>query len=209
MPNVWHLMLAVHQECPDCHAAVQAGGLYMGWLILSLFLALLLFWAVGARSRLTRLRTEVLRQWLMVDKVWLKWLMRFQRVVSARQMLGWSSEADDLQALQDASDALVEALAEAQSLDAQSLQMLLERHEKLMVCIDEVALRVPDTVRPHLLTAQVDIQQKLPAALLPYRMAVDQYNEACAQWPASWLVRTLRMRAALHLRIPVRTGSPT
>jgi len=34
----------------------------MAWLMLSGVLALMLFWAVGAHNRLTRLRTEVLRQ---------------------------------------------------------------------------------------------------------------------------------------------------
>ena len=43
----------------------------MGWLVLSLLLALVLFWAVGAHNRLTRLRAEVLRQWGIVDTVWL------------------------------------------------------------------------------------------------------------------------------------------
>ena len=183
----------------------------MAWLILSLCLALLLFWAVGAYNRLTRLRAQVLRQWGTVDTVWLKWLMRFQGAVSARQILAWSSEADDLQALQDASDALIEALAEArqQSLDEGSLAKLLVRHEALMHCIDEVAQRVPDTVRPHLLSAQQKILQNIPPALLPYHTAVEAYNQALSQAPARWLARGLRLREALLLPWPARgNGSP-
>ena len=174
----------------------------MAWLILSLCLALLLFWAVGAYNRLTRLRAQVLRQWGTVDTVWLKWLMRFQGAVSARQILAWSSEADDLQALQDASDALIEALAEArqQSLDEGSLAKLLVRHEALMHCIDEVAQRVPDTVRPHLQSAQTRILQNLPMALVPYHAAVAHYNRAVAQAPARWLARRVRLRPAMPLR---------
>lgn len=175
----------------------------MGWLILSLCCALLLFWAVGAYNRLTRLRAEVLRQWATVDTVWLKWLMRFQGAVSARQILAWSSEADDLQALQDASDALIEALAEArqQSLDEASLARLQARHEALMRCIDEVVQRVPDTLRPHLQSAQSRIQQNLPMALVPYHAAVVQYNAAVAQAPARWLAQRVRLRPALPLRV--------
>jgi LemA protein len=175
----------------------------MGWLVLSLLWALLLFWAVGAYNRLTRLRAEVLRQWGTVDTVWLKWLMRFQGAVSARQILAWSSEADDLQALQDASDALIEALAEArqQALDDESLGKLQARHEALMQCIDEVALRVPDTVRPHLQSAQVRILQNLPMAMVPYHAAVEQYNAAVAQAPARWLAQRVRLRPAQALRL--------
>jgi len=180
----------------------------MAWLIFGGVLALVLFWAVGAHNRLTRLRTEALRQWGTVDTIWLKWLMRFQAAVSARQILAWSSEADDLQALQDASEAMVEALADAmqQALDAGSMQKLLQRHEALMQCIDEVVLRVPDTVRPHLLSAQSRIQQNIPSALLPYHQAAENYNTALSQAPASWLAARLRMRPALVLRLPVRAN---
>lgn len=181
----------------------------MEWLILGVVLVLVLCWAVGAHNRLTRLRTEVLRQWSTVDTLWLKWLMRFQGAVSARQILAWSSEADDLQALQDASEALVEALADArqQTLDQDSLDKLLQRHEALMACIDEVALRVPDTMRPHLLSAQSKILQNIPPALLPYHLAVENYNTALVQAPASWLARRLRLRPALTVRLPLRGGT--
>ena len=180
----------------------------MAWLILGGALALTLFWAVGAYNRLTRLRSEVLRQWSTVDAVWLKWLMRFQAAISARQILAWSSELDDLQALQDASEAMVDALADAmqQALEAQSMQKLLQRHDALMQCIDEVAERVPDTVRPHLLSAQSRILQNIPLALLPYHLAVDNYNTALSQAPASWLARRIGMRPALTLRLPTRVG---
>lgn len=182
----------------------------MAWLIFGGVFALALFWAVGAHNRLVRLRTEVLRQWSTVDTVWLKWLMRFQAAISARQILAWSSEADDLQALQDASEAMVEALADAmqQALDRDSMQKLLQRHEALMRCIDEVVQRVPDTVRPHLLSAQSRILQNIPLALVPYHLAVDSYNTALSQAPASWLARRLRMRQALAVRLPPRAGAP-
>lgn len=177
----------------------------MGWLALGVLMALALFWAVGAYNRLMRLRSEVLRQWGTVDTLWLKWLMRFQGAISARQILAWASEADDLQALQDGSDALIESLAEArqQSLQEGSLQKLLDRHHDLMVCIDTVSQRVPDTVRPHLLSAQQKILQNIPPALLPYHSAVEAYNLALSQAPARWLARGLRLRAALLLQWPV------
>ena len=178
----------------------------MGWLALGVLLALVMFWAVGAYNRLMRLRSEMLRQWGTVDTVWLKWLMRFQGAISARQILAWSSEVDDLQSLQDGSDALIEALAEArqQSLDNGSLQKLVARHEALMDCIDAVALRVPDTVRPHLLSAQSKILQNIPLAMLPYHTAVDAYNQALMQAPTRWLAQGLRLRLAQPLQWPAR-----
>ena len=183
----------------------------MGWLALGVLLALVLFWAVGAYNRLMRLRAEVLRQWATVDTVWLKWLMRFQGAVSARQILAWASEADDLHALQEGSDALIEALAEVrqQSLDETSLQKLLQRHEALMDCIDVVALRVPETVRPHLLSAQAKILQNIPLALVSYHAAVQAYNLALAQAPVRWLAQGLRLRQALPLKWPTRNSRGT
>ncbi|MFM7026565.1 MAG: hypothetical protein ACKOWC_10990 [Limnohabitans sp.] len=180
----------------------------MASLVLGVVLAVALCWAVGAHNRLTRLRVEVLRQWGTVDTVWLKWLVRFQGAVSARQTLAWSSEADDLQALQDASEAMVEALAEArqQALDRGSLETLLQCHEALMQCIDDVAQRVPPAVRPHLLSAQTRILQNIPLALVPYHLAAENYNLALSQAPASWLARRLRLRPALFLRLPARAG---
>jgi LemA protein len=181
----------------------------MAWVIVSFLLALLLFWMVGAHNRIMRLRGEVARQWGIADVIWLKWLMRFQGAISARQILAWASEAQDLQALQDASDGLVEALAEAraQPLDAQVLQKVVEQHEALMACIDQVMLTAPDTVKPHLLSAQNKIVQTLPMTLAPYRLACEAYNEAIGQSPASWLARRLNLRPAVMLSFADRAVS--
>lgn len=181
----------------------------MAWVIVSFLLALLLFWMVGAHNRIVRLRGEVARQWGIADVIWLKWLMRFQGAISARQILAWASEAQDLQSLQDASDALVEALADAraQPLDGAALQKVVQQHEALMGCIDRVMLTAPDTVKPHLLSAQNKIVQSLPMSLAPYRLACGAYNEAIGQSPASWLARRLSMRPAVTLSFVDRTVS--
>lgn len=183
----------------------------MGWLALGVLLALMLFWAVGAYNRLMQLRGEVRRQWGIVDTVWLKWLMRFQGAISARQILAWASEADDLQALQEGSDALIDALAEArqQALDEFSLNRLLERHAALMDSIDAAVQRAPDTVRLHLLSAQEKVLQNIPPALVPYHTAIDAYNLALSQAPARWLAKGLRLQPALPLTWPVRAPRTT
>ncbi len=179
----------------------------MSWLIVSLVLALVLFWMVGAHNRMVRLRGDVVRQWGTVDVLWLKWLMRFQGAISARQILAWASEAEDLQSLQDASDGLIEALSDArqQTLDGLAMQKVVQQHEALMACIDRVMLTAPDTVRPHLQSAQNKIVQNLPLALAPYRQACAAYNEAIGQSPASWLARRLHLRPAVLLRFAERT----
>lgn len=178
----------------------------MAWLMVGLLLALLLFWVVGAHNRMVRLRGDVARQWGIVDVFWLKWLMRFQGAIAARQILAWASEAEDLQALQDASDGLVEALSDARSqpLDAPTLHKVVQQHEALMQCIDRVMRTAPDTVKPHLQSAQNKIVQSLPLALAPYHLACGIYNEAIAQSPASWLARRLGLRPALLLSVADR-----
>ena len=98
------------------------------------------------------------------------------------------------------------SMAREQALDEGSLGKLLARHEALMRCIDEVAQRVPDTVRPHLQSAQTRILQNLPMALLPYHAAMDQYNAAVAQAPARWLAARVGLRPALPLQLPARPG---
>ncbi len=179
----------------------------MAWLIVGLLLALFMFWTLGAHNRLVRLRGEVTHQWGTVDVFWLKWLMRFQGAISARQILAWASEAQDLQALQEASDALVEALADArsQSLNEVALQKVVGQHEALLSSIDRVMLTAPDTVKPDLLSAQNKIVQGLPIALSSYHLACDAYNQAINQSPARWLARRLGLRPALHLRFNGRT----
>jgi LemA protein len=183
----------------------------MVWLIVGLLMALFLFWTVGAHNRLVRLRGEVTRQWGAVDVFWLKWLMRFQGAIADRQTLAWASEAQDLQSLQEASDALVEALANArsQSLDEVALQKVVGQHEALLSSIDRVMLTAPETVKPRLLFAQNKIVQSLPGALSSYHLACDAYNQAIDQSPARWLARRLGLRHALHLRFADRTVSET
>ena len=89
-------------------------------------------------------------------------------------------------------------------VDEFSLNRLLERHAALMDSIDSAVQRAPDTVRPHLLSAQEKILQNIPPALVPYHTAVEAYNLALSQAPARWLANGLRLRPALALTWPVR-----
>jgi hypothetical protein len=87
------------------------------------------------------------------------------------------------------------------------MQKLLQRHEAMMQCIDDVAQRVPDTVRAHLLSAQSRILQNIPSAMVPYHQAAENYNTALAQAPASWLAARLGMQPVQVLRLPARMAT--
>jgi LemA protein len=106
----------------------------MGALILGLFLATAACWAVGAYKRLVRLRAEVLRQWGGVDAVWLRLLVRMQGGIAARQSMAGPDDAEDLRALQAASDDLLDALSQARllPLDTESQTQILIQHQKVL-----------------------------------------------------------------------------
>jgi LemA protein len=173
----------------------------MGALILGLLLALLVFWAVGAHNRLVRLRAEVVRQWSSVDAVWLRLLVRMQGGIAARQSLATPTGEDDLQALQSACDELLEALslARLQPLDGESQKQVQAQHQKVVAEIRRMLQTSNDAVKPDLDIALNRMRQTLPAALIPYHVAVAAYNDALAMQPASWLARRLKLQPAMRM----------
>ena len=80
------------------------------------------------------------------------------------------------------------------------------REEDRVRAADAVAQRVPETLRPHLLTAQSKILQSIPMALLSFHQAVEVYNEALSLAPTRWLARSLRLRPAPSVTLLGRTG---
>lgn len=175
----------------------------MGALIVGLVLAIALFWAVGAHNRLVRLRAEVVRQWSSVDAVWLRLLVRLQGGIAARQSMAMPSPegADDLQALQVACDDLLEALSMArlQPLDAESQKQVAAQHQKVVAEIRRMMQTGNETVKPDLEIALNRMRQTLPAALIPYHVAVAGYNEALTMRPASWLAKQLDLKPATRM----------
>lgn len=173
----------------------------MGVLIFGLLLAVGLCWAVGAHNRLMRLRADVLRQWSSVDAVWLRLLVRLQGGIAARQTLAPEQGAADLLALQATCDELLEALSQVrlQPLDGESQKLLAVQHQKLLAEI-RTQLQVENaSVRPDLDIALNRMRQTLPAALIPYHVAVVAYNDALAMRPASWLARQLNLKPAMRM----------
>lgn len=173
----------------------------MGALILGVSLALAVFWAVGAHNRLVRLRAEVVRQWSSVDAVWLRLLVRMQGGMAARQSLVTSADGEDLQALQCACDELLEALSQArlQPLDGESQRLVQTQHQKVVTEIRRLLQTSNDAVKPDLDIALNRMRQTLPAALIPYHVAVAAYNDALAMQPAAWLARRLNLQPAMRM----------
>lgn len=170
----------------------------METLVLGVLMAVTLFWAIGAHNRLVRLRSEVVRQWSSVDAVWLRLLVRMQGGIAARLA---QAGTDDLQDLQKASDDLLEALSQArlQPLDAESQKLVVAQHQKLVAEIRRILQTSNETVKPDLDIALSRMRQTLPAALIPYHVAVASYNDALNMRPASWLAKRLKLQAATRI----------
>ena len=173
----------------------------MGALVVGVVLALCLFWSVGAHNRLVRLRAEVVRQWSSVDAVWLRLLVRLQGGLAARQSLVGEVEAQELQPVQAASDQMLEALTQArmQPLDEAVLKLVISHHLQLVSEIRLLQQQAPEAIRPDLDIALNRMRQTLPAAMIPYHVAVGAYNDALDMRPASWLARRLNFRPAVRM----------
>ena len=179
----------------------------MGFLIFGALLALILFWAVGAHNRLMRLRSEVIRQWSSVDAVWLRLLVRLQGGIAARQTLVDDTVGQDLQALQTACDDMLEALTlvRLQPLDDGHQKLLIAQHLKLVGEIKALQQIAHLTIQPDLEIALNRMRQTLPAAMIPYNVAVSAFNEALGMRPASWLARRLNYKAVLRMDLTTST----
>ena len=173
----------------------------MGALMFCGVLALALFWSVGAHNRLVRLRAEVIRQWGSVDAVWLRLLVRLQGGLAARQTLLGEAGAPELQAVQMASDQMLEALLQArmQPLDEAVQKQVISQHLQLVSEIRLLQQEVHDALRPDLEIALNRMRQTLPAAMIPYHVAVSAYNDALNMRPASWLAKRLNFKPAMRM----------
>jgi len=176
-------------------------------LIFGVLMAVCLFWAVGAHNRLVRLRAEVVRQWGGVDAVWLRLLVRLQGGIAARQSLSQSGNGGEveLQTLQLACDELMEALLQArlQPLAADGQKQVLARHQKVVHEIRALLQKDNEAIKPDLEIALNRMRQTLPAALIPYHVAVASYNEALMMQPAAWLARRLGLQPATRMDLSV------
>ena len=173
----------------------------MGFLIFGALVLVTLFWSVGAHNRLVRLRSEVIRQWSSVDAVWLRLLVRLQGGLAARESLSKEADLKEIELLQAACEALLEALSQMR------LQPLVQNHQKLVISqhlklIAEIRLlqqTASAPIQPDLEIALSRMRQTLPAAVIPYHVAVGAYNDALSMRPASWLARRLNFKPAVRM----------
>lgn len=179
----------------------------MGFLMFGALLALILFWAVGAHNRLVRLRSEVIRQWSSVDAVWLRLLVRLQGGIAARQTLVSEADGQVLQKLQTACDVMLEALTlvRLQPLDEANQKLLIAQHLTLVAEIRDLQQTTHLAIQPDLEIALNRIRQTLPAAMIPYNVAVGAYNDALDMRPASWLARRLNYKAVQRVDLTAST----
>jgi LemA protein len=177
-------------------------------LIFGLLVALALFWVVGAHNRLVRLRSEVIRQWSSVDAVWLRLLVRLQGGIAARQSLATEEDLPSLQGLQTVCDDLLDALTQVrlQPLEGETQKLVVHQHQLLVAEVRRVLLIVSDAVKPDLDIALSRMRQTLPAAVIPYHVAVAAYNEALEMRPATWLARRLKFKPALRMDLSVASN---
>jgi LemA protein len=110
-------------------------------------------------------------------------------------------EALELQALQNASDKMLEALTQArmQPLDEAVQKQVISQH---LLLVSEIRLLQQQTnaaIRPDLDIALNRMRQTLPAAMIPYHVAVGAYNDALIMRPASWLARRLNFKPAVRM----------
>lgn len=176
-------------------------------LIFGILMATAVFWAVGAHNRLVRLRAEVVRQWDSVDAVWLRLLVRLQGGIAARQSLvaSLNDAESDLQPLQSACDELMEALLQArlQPLAVEGQKHVSALHQKVVFEIRALLQKDSEAIKADLEIALNRMRQTLPAALIPYHVAVVAYNDALAMQPAAWLARRLGFEAATKMDLSV------
>jgi LemA protein len=115
---------------------------------------------------------------------------------------------DELHSLQSACDELLEALSQArlQALDVESQKLVQMQHQKVVTEIRRLLQTENDAVKPDLEIALSRMRQTLPAALIPYHVAVLAYNEALAMRPASWLARRLKLQPAIRMDLSMGAG---
>lgn len=182
------------------------------WLWLSLLLALLLFWALGAHNRLVRLRARVTRAFAALDEQLVRQLVLTQGSLPDAMRDG-QADADAVvdavdaasaawQRLQAAGEqfAVTLAAARANPLHAPAIAALVLAHEALRTAWNGA---LADAVPADAVPSAERLQQRWMRVLLQalplrtaFNEAVQAYNHAIRQFPASLLAWVLGFRAA-------------
>ena len=178
--------------------------------ILWLLPALLLFWAIGAYSRLTRLRAAALRAFGALDACMARLIALAGEYHAARAALPEpdAPQADSSAALQAAATQFGASLAatRATPLDAGALAALAAGAHVLETAWQTALRQTPqgaDGSAPEALAPCIRQREQLAlesaAALAQFNAAVTRYNQGIAQFPANLLARLSGLKPARTL----------
>jgi LemA protein len=183
--------------------------MFSGWL--GLLGAILVFWALGAYNRLVRLRAQVAQQFGPLEAV----LMNYQELVhqavtaaaTAPQLWATSMApdmgTDHLTRLQVAASLSTVAMARMQShpLEADSIKALQDAASELqdawaaLIHPDVYHISVPDALQQRWLELDLLVTPELQR----FNAAIQDYNQAIAQYPAALLAKLFQFRPATVL----------
>jgi len=166
-----------------------------------LFIAISVFWAVGAYRRLVDLRSQVTRQFAVLEDMMLRYqgLVQDATTAAVTAPSGWQTAvAPELGAghwtrLQVAANLSAMALARMQEhpLEPSSAIALVATSRDLQDAWE--ALTHPDvyyvSVPPELIQRWAELSIAIQPDLQRFNQAVQNYNEAIAMFPASWMAR--------------------
>jgi LemA protein len=78
-------------------------------------------------------------------------------------------------------------------------KQVVTQHLKLVGEIRLLQQTAPPAIQPDLEIALNRMRQTLPAAVIPYHVAVAAYNDALAMRPAAWLARRLKFNPVMRM----------
>lgn len=157
------------------------------WIVV----AVALFWAVGAYNRLVRLRSKAIQAFGALDAHFVRLLALLGECEAALVVVP-GEPVQARTALQAASLQMGVSLAVArtQPLQAEAAAALSTARHALETAWQGAAVQVAVDAaenRPHWLEHLEQHQAPSALALEQFNRAVEQYNDAIAQFPAKWL----------------------
>jgi LemA protein len=154
-----------------------------------LLLALLVCWALGANNRIVRLRAAARNAFGALESQWFMHLAWMEVHASASVMMldAWARPVNmDLEPFKKALQA-----AKLKPLDANLMQALSAAWTEVRAQMEDVnVIGTPPQ-------AMVALLQQDQAAVAAFNLAVHQYNQAIAQFPALVLAKLLSYRPAV------------
>ena len=171
-----------------------------------MFVAIMLFWSVGAYRRLAGLRTAVNKQFAVLEELMLRYQALVQEATTAAvtSPSGWQTAvspelgASHLTRLQVAANLSAMALARMQEhpLDPSSSVALVATSRDLqdaweaLTHPDVYYVSVPDELTQRWKELGISIQPDLQR----FNQAVTTYNEAIDMFPAMWMARLFKFK---------------